>query len=148
MDTWYDPIACTNNKEALDSPSLFTLSEFTKLKTTIDLKQYICKIDLKFAFESIQTEGMSKFMIFMWVLYVGDFVHCKANDELEYIGYDSGVGKNKLNFGYGVNFKYNGLVHNNLDRVWIVQRFNLPKELNENIKGIKFGLNCTYDEYA
>ena len=56
--------------------------------------------------------------------------------------------QNKLNFGYGVNFKYNGLVHNNLDRVWIVQRFNLPKELNENIEGRKFGLNCTFIEYA
>ena len=72
----------------------------------------------------------------------------KHNYEPEYIGYDSGVGKNKLNFGYGVNFKYNGLVHNNLDRVWIVQRFNLPKELNENIEGRKFGLNCTFIEYA
>ena len=148
MDTWYDPNACTKNKEAVGSPSLFTLSEFTKLKTTIDLQSYTCKIDLKFAFESIKIEGMSKFMIFMWVLCVGEFVHCKDNHEPEYIGYDSGVGKNKLNFGYGVNFKYNGLVHNNLDRVWIVQRFNLPKELNENIEGRKFGLNCTFIEYA
>ena len=32
--------------------------------------------------------------------------------------------------------------------MWIVQRFNLPKELNENIKGRKFGLNCTFIEYA
>ena len=30
------------------------------------------------------------------------------------------IGKNKLNFGYGVNFKYNGEIHNNLDRVWVV----------------------------
>ena len=37
------------------------------------------------------------------------------------------IGKNKLNFEYGVNFKYNGEIHNNLDRVWVVQRFNLPK---------------------
>ena len=137
------------NKEALISPYLFTLSGFTKLKTTIDLQGYTCKIDLKFAFESIKTEGMLLFMIFMWVLCVGDFVHCEIiNDQQEFIEYDSGVGKNKLNFGYGVNFKYNGLVHNNLDRVWIVQRFNLPQELNENIEGRKFGLNCTFIEYA
>ena len=137
------------NKEAQISPSLFTLSGLTKLKTTIDLQSYTCKIDLKFAFESIKIEGMLLFMILMWVLCVGDFVHCEIiNDQQEFIEYDSGVGKNKLNFGYGVNFKYNGLVHNNLDRVWIVQRFNLPQELNENIEGRKFGLNCTYIEYA
>ena len=69
------------NKEAQISPCLFTLSEFTKLKTTIDLQSYTCKIDLKFAFESIQTEGMLLFMIFMWVLCVGDFVHCEFNNE-------------------------------------------------------------------
>ena len=53
------------NKEAADCHSLFTLSEFTKLKTTVDLHSYTCKIDLKFAFESIKTEGMLLLMISM-----------------------------------------------------------------------------------
>ena len=60
------------------------------------------------------------------------------------VDYLERVGKNKLNFGYGVNFKYNGEVHNNLDRVWVVQRFNLPKELDNYVKGMKFGLDCSY----
>ena len=84
------------NKEAQVSPSLFTLSGYTKLKTTIDLQSYICKIDLKFAFESIKTEGMLLFMIFMWVLCVGDFVHCKFDNEAEFINYDTGVGKKQI----------------------------------------------------
>ena len=54
------------------------------------------------------------------------------------------IGRNKLNFGYGVNFKYNGEIHNNLDRVWVVQRFNLPKGLTSYFTGMKFGLNCEY----
>ena len=54
------------------------------------------------------------------------------------------IGRNKLNFGYGVNFKYNGEIHNNLDRVWVVQRFNLPKGLTSYFTGMKFGLNCKY----
>ena len=91
---------------------------------------------------------MLLFNILLWVLCVGDFVHCKLENEPEIVSYETNIGKNRLNFGYGVNFKYNGLVHNNLDRVWIVQRFNLPEELKENIKGIGFGLNCTYEEYA
>ena len=56
----------------------------------------------------------------------------------------SEIGRNKLNFGYGVNFKYNGEIHNNLDRVWVVQRFNLPKGLTSYFTGMKFGLDCEY----
>ena len=58
---------------------------------------------------------------------------------------NAGLWKNKLNFGYGVNFKFNGKVHNNLDRVWVVKRFNLPQELNLQFKGLNFVLDCTYD---
>ena len=88
---------------------------------------------------------MLYFMAFMWVLCVGEIVHCENDYEPDYIGYDVGLGKKKLNFGYGVNFKLNGKVHNNLDRVWIVKRFNLPQELNLQFKGLNFVLNCTYD---
>ena len=84
-------------------------------------------------------------MVFMWVLCVGEIVHCENNFEPDYIGYNAELGKNKLNFGYGVNFKFNGKVHNNLDRVWVVKRFNLPQELNLQFKGLNFVLNCTYD---
>ena len=31
-----------------------------------------------------------------------------------------------MRFGYGVNFKSNGLLHHNLDRVWVVHRISLP----------------------
>ena len=54
--------------------------------------------------------------------------------------------ENKLNFGYGVNFKYNGEIHNNLDRVWVVQRFNLPKELHNYVEGMTFGLDCSLQD--
>ena len=88
---------------------------------------------------------MLYFMVFMWVLCVGEIVHCENDLGPDYIGYNAGLGKNKLNFGYGVNFKFNGKVHNNLDRVWVVKRFNLPQELNLQFKGLNFVLNCTYD---
>ena len=35
--------------------------------------------------------------------------------------------KNQLHFGYGVNYKYNGKLYHNLDRVWAVHRVTLPK---------------------
>ena len=37
-----------------------------------------------------------------------------------------GPHQNFLRFGYGVNFKSNGLLHHNLDRVWVVHRISLP----------------------
>ena len=33
---------------------------------------------------------------------------------------------NRLRFGYGVNFKFNGLLHNNLDRIWVISRMAIP----------------------
>ena len=35
--------------------------------------------------------------------------------------------KNQLHFGYGVNYKYNGKLYHNLDRVWAIHRVTLPK---------------------
>ena len=34
--------------------------------------------------------------------------------------------QNKLRFPYGINFKFNGHVYHNLERVWVVQRINIP----------------------
>ena len=35
--------------------------------------------------------------------------------------------KNKLHFGYGINYKYNGKLYHNLDRVWVVHRLVIPQ---------------------
>ena len=136
---------CTIGYKHCNKAVILTLTEFTKLKTSLNSSSETCKIDLKAAFESIQIEGMLYFMVFMWVLCVGEIVHCENDFEPDYIGYNAGLAKNKLNFSYGVNFKFNGKVHNNLDRVWVVKRFNLPQELNLPFKGLNFVLNCTYD---
>ena len=99
-------------------------------------------MDLEFAFNLIKVEGMLCLLYMIVTLCVGvrgvygvQPVFALSND----------VGRNKLNFGYGVNFKYNGEIHNNLDRVWVVQRFNLPKGLTSYFTGIKFGLDCEYN---
>ena len=42
-------------------------------------------------------------------------------------GLNSDVFKNQLHFGYGVNFKFNGQLYHNLERVWVVHRVSLPK---------------------
>ena len=98
-------------------------------------------MDLKFAFNLIKVEGMWCLLYMLVTLCVGDQSAFGVQPEFALGG---NIGKNKLNFGYGVNFKYNGEIHNNLDRVWIVQRFNLPKGLTSYFTGMKFGLNCEY----
>ena len=35
--------------------------------------------------------------------------------------------KNQLHFGYGINYKYNGKLYHNLDRVWVVHRVAIPQ---------------------
>ena len=43
--------------------------------------------------------------------------------------------KNILNFGYGVNFKYEGMLSHSFDRFYIVTKFELPKT-----KGLKLAM--------
>ena len=52
--------------------------------------------------------------------------------------------KNQLHFGYGINYKYNGKLHHNLDRVWVVHRVVIPqiKDL-ERLPNFPDELNCT-----
>ena len=98
-------------------------------------------MDLEFAFNLIKVEGMWCLLYMLVTLCVGDLGVIGVQPDFA-LGND--IGRNKLNFGYGVNFKYNGEIHNNLDRVWVVQRFNLPKGLTSYFTGMKFGLNCEY----
>ena len=35
--------------------------------------------------------------------------------------------RNVLNFGYGVNFKYEGILSHSFDRFCVVTKFELPK---------------------
>ena len=92
-----------------------------------------CKLcDLQFAYNFLTIKGMLCLLyIYMITLCVGELGVKIVNGFQPEVDYLERVGKNKLNFGYGVNFKFNGEIHNNLDRVWVVQRFNLPQELGK-----------------
>ena len=54
--------------------------------------------------------------------------------------------QNKLNFGYGINFKYNGQLHHNLDRAWIVYRINLPSVQTVKFPKLAFDTECPYTD--
>ena len=55
----------------------------------------------------------------------------KSNPELQ---------RNILKFGYGINYKYEGMLAHSFDRFYIVMKFMLP-----SLKDIKFS-NLTFDE--
>ena len=51
--------------------------------------------------------------------------------------------KNMLNFGYGVNFKYKGMLSQSFDRLYVVTKFELPKI--EDLKlTFSFDLTCKH----
>ena len=51
--------------------------------------------------------------------------------------------RNQLHFGYGINYKYNGQLYHNLDRVWVVHRVVIPKaEDLESLPSFPDNVNC------
>ena len=51
---------------------------------------------------------------------------------------------NKLNMSYGINYKYNGLLHHNIHRVWIITKVVVPKLDDVKFPDIKFDPDCSF----
>ena len=51
--------------------------------------------------------------------------------------------KNILNFGYGVNFKYEGKLSYSFDRFYIVTKFELPKTKDLKLAIFAFDFECS-----
>ena len=52
--------------------------------------------------------------------------------------------RNILNFGYGVNFKYEGMLSHSFDRFYVVTKFELPKVEDLKLTAIDFDPTCSY----
>ena len=52
--------------------------------------------------------------------------------------------RNILNFGYGVNFKYEGMLSHSFDRFYVVAKYELPKVSDLTLTAIEFDLNCSH----
>ena len=55
----------------------------------------------------------------------------------------SEVEQNLLNFFLGINYMFNGKLNHNVDRVWLVTKFKLPKIEELYFPTLKFDGNCT-----
>ena len=51
---------------------------------------------------------------------------------------------NALNFGYGANFKYEGMLSNSFDRFHVVTKFEIPKVKDLKLTTFSFDLMCNY----
>ena len=56
--------------------------------------------------------------------------------------------RNMLNFGYGVNFKYEGMLSHSFDRFYIVTKFELPKTKDLRLPTFKFDFECSYTNHT
>ena len=52
--------------------------------------------------------------------------------------------KNILNFGYGANFKHEGMLSHSFDRFYVVIKFEIPKVQDLKITSFSFDLMCNY----
>ena len=53
-----------------------------------------------------------------------------------------------MNFGYGVNFKYEGMLSHSFDRFYIVTKFELPKTKDLKLVTFEFDFECSYANHT
>ena len=51
---------------------------------------------------------------------------------------------NILRFGYGVNFRYEGMLSHSFDRFYVVTKIEIPKVLDLNLSLFQFDYNCSH----
>ena len=49
-----------------------------------------------------------------------------------------------LRFGYGINFRYEGVLSHSFDRFYIVTRIEIPKVSDLNLTLFQFDYNCSH----
>ena len=52
--------------------------------------------------------------------------------------------QNVLRIGYGVNFRYEGMLAHSFDRFYVVTRIEIPKVSDLNLTVIQFDYNCSH----
>ena len=54
------------------------------------------------------------------------------------------IEKEHLNFGYGVNFKYDGMLSHSFDIFYVVAKFEVPRVEDLKLAMMEFDSKCTY----
>ena len=56
----------------------------------------------------------------------------------------AGTKENILNFGYGINYKYEGMLAHSFDRFYVVTKFILPSIGDLNFSTLNYDNTCAY----
>ena len=83
----------------------------------------------------LQSQGKMKLFVFLLFVILVIGVSIKINPELQ---------KNSLKFGYGINYKYEGMLAHLFDRFYIVAKFMLPSMGDLKFSNLNFDHSCTY----
>ena len=49
-----------------------------------------------------------------------------------------------MNFGYGINYKYDGMLAHSFDRFYVVTKFILPSIADLNFSKLNYDSTCAY----
>ena len=60
------------------------------------------------------------------------------------IKFNSELQRNNLNFGYGINYKHEGMLAHSFDRFYIVMKFMLPSVKDIKFSNLNFDQSCAY----
>ena len=82
-----------------------------------------------------QSQGKMELYAFLLLIILAVCNSIKFNPELQ---------RNILKFGYGINYKYKGMLAHSLDRFYIVTKFMLPSVQDVKFPTLNFDQSCTY----
>ena len=83
----------------------------------------------------IQHQGKMEFSLILIILYVCGTSAVSIMPELKH---------KILRFGYGVNFRYEGMLLHSFDRFYVVTKIEIPKVLDLNLTLFQFDYNCSH----
>ena len=83
----------------------------------------------------LQSQGKMKLHIFLLLVILAVCDSIKSNLELQ---------RNILKFGYGINYKYEGMSIHLLDRFYIVTKFILSSVKDIKFSNLNFDESCAY----
>ena len=83
----------------------------------------------------LQLQGKMELYAFLLLVISAVCDSIKFNPELQ---------RNILKFGYGINYKYEGMLAHSLDKFYIVMKFMLPSVKDIKFSNLNFDESCTY----
>ena len=100
----------------------------------LELTQLFC-----FVTHLLQSKGKMKFYLYT----ILTILLCLSS-RYSSVGIRSELQKNILKFGYGINYKYEGMLAHSFDRFYMVKKFIFPTLDDLKLSSIRYDKECKY----